>query len=447
MSEAKGPRTDARDAAGAGSPEPSPVQGFAVVPFSVELESICTFALPPLAVPEPKPFERRHRSSEAFELLLEAQEGPCFEEWLRTIGEGAPAAHAYDAEEFLPRPAALADAAPQPPQPQPPSAEKQAGLGKARRTKKAKPLPKWLPADAQQAPGAPGFPKPEPKAQGSQEQESAPHLSPRLGKSLSEYPTDDSLQAVEPFAPHGLAGSLPYFRLGLCTICQARQFVFWLGDAMANKPADKFFCIDCIKVQIGELQLQQILSQDAGRSHALSKDLEDLPCVVAHGCARVARKPETAEEHACLSRLLEAKLAEAGRLFARMLAVVERSHEAQDLQSRLLAVLFLSENIDAQVRLHQILRTGSLLGKLERLQQPERAYFYREAAKINSFIALQAVVDRARRPCELADLHPFFTELKQPPAPKKPPTLFSFDDNKPLLAKRDPEELFADFTV
>lgn len=437
MSVANGLRTDARDAAGAGSPEPSPVQGFAVVPFSVELESICTFTLPPLAVPEPKPFERRHRSAEAFELLLDAQGGPCFEEWLQAIGDGAPA-HSYYADDFLPRPAPLA-AAPPPPQP----AGELPDPSKPKRVKKEKPPLKKKPLGAQSACPAEAT-KPDAEAARELEAECPPHLSPRLGKSLSEYPTDDSLQAVEPFAPHGLAGSLPYFKLGVCSVCQARQFVFWLGDSLANKKADKFFCIGCIRVQIGDHKLAEILSQGASGSHSMSQDFEDLPWMVALGYPRVARKPETEEEHACLTRLLEAKLDEAGRLFSRMLTHVARGHESQDLQSRLLAVLFLSENIDAQVRLSQILRTGSLHRKLEQLHQPERAYFYREAAKINSFIALQAIVDRTRRPCELSDLSLFYSELKQPLAPKKPQTLFSFDD-KQLLAKRDPDEIFADF--
>ncbi len=429
-----------RDAAETGSSEPSPVQGFAEVPFSVELESTCTLSLPPLVVPELKPFESRPRSADAFELLLEARDSLCFDEWLQAIGD-CPQAHNLDAEELLAAPAPVCTGMPQiagTPQ----KAGERASLCKAKRMKRERQLSK------KKAPSLDADPSEAAKPEAAKELDSddQQQLSPKVGKSLSEYPTDDSLQAVELFAPHGLAGSLPYFKLCVCTICQGKQFVFWLGDAVSSKKADKFFCIHCIRVQIGEHTLFQILSQGAAGTPGMSQDLEDLPSVLYHGYAHTSKKPETEHEHACLTRLLQLKLAEADRLFARMHACITSHHASQDTLSRLLAVLFLSENIDAQVRLQQILRTSSLQKKLDQLHHPERVYFYREAAKINSFIAVQAILDRARRPSDMLDLYPFYNELKQPaPLAKKPQTLFSFDD-KQLLAKRDAEEIFADFT-
>jgi hypothetical protein len=421
------------------------MQNFAVVPFSVELESICTFTLPPLVVPERKKFESQNLSGDSFNLLFEAQDGPCFEEWLRSIGDVSPS-HNYEVEELLPRPAAICPGQPQP------SEEHAPELCKAKRTKKDKlALKKKAPsfviklADQQ---------KPDQEtAHKDLERESHQYQSPKMGKSLSEYPTDDSLQSIEWLASPGLAGSLPYFKNSCCTACKSKRFVFWFGDSQAKKKPDKFLCVDCIKSMIGDSKLVELIAHGSSYSpYPISPDFEELaggfkaPCQ-RDSAVKKAETEKTEEENACLTHLVEAKLQEASQLFTRMRTCLTLSHSAQDIEAKLLAVRFLNENIDAQVRANQILKTPSLHKKLEKLEQSERVFFSNEAAKANSFLALQTILDRSRRNSDVGDLYPsFYSELKQPPSlAKKQQTLFNFDD-KQLLAKREADEIFGDYT-
>lgn len=92
-------------------------------------------------------------------------------------------------------------------------------------------------------------------------------------KTRSDVQTESTLSPHEFYGLNGLAGSTAYFKRSKCSACRLIRLVFWFGNPSNNNKADRFLCVECVKIVTGEQKFVSIVASEHSWSFPLEKEV------------------------------------------------------------------------------------------------------------------------------------------------------------------------------
>ena len=261
-------------------------------------------------------------------------------------------------------------------------------------------------------------------------------------KTGSDQPTDTTLSPHEFHGLNGLAGSTPFFKRSKCSSCRQTTLVFWFGNPTSNARAERFLCACCVKTVAGEEKFSKIIAADRNWNFSLEKEVIASRRSTAAKDSKKHESEKLEESAMILNNYLEVKQIEVNYLMTKMTMCLNAWMPALDTETKLLAIRFVQESLEALMKISHILRLSFFQRKLECLDEIEQTYFRGEISKISSANYYQAPPGQQTIPsrkCSGGDLLQLLNTSRGH-HPKKKNSFFLEYDDRPFLGKRDPSK-------
>lgn len=260
----------------------------------------------------------------------------------------------------------------------------------------------------------------------------------RKTKSTSEPTTEDSWSQTDSLTFSGLAGSLPAFKRAACHSCKQLKLVFWFGDTIVKKRADKYNCCQCIKQSATDEKFLSMFKIEPQWNKPALKEIGEMRQSV--GLREYVSKLSEAEKSdlpaIALNYMLEEKKIVVQGAITKAVNCLSSMRSRVDLETLLFAVRFIHELIESLIRIGFIVGLSSLDKKLECLDAAEKTFFMPEVKRLTSNIT--ALIAETQRNMESDILALGNTNSK---SVAQPPTIggYCLDfEERGILGKRDP---------